>query len=260
MKRPFWLIVPLLAVFLIAACGGGDDNGGGANASGRTAQVSVADAERIATAALLTVGDLPNEVTWTVSEDTGDAGDTADEAGADDSFQTAPACEGFRELSDAEEQGLGGVQEIQRRSVEFENEEGFTGVNLDHDIIIYGSERDARTAFARGREILNDTKGLQDCFQAALADPFTAEEGVDLKKIEVSKGDGAVNGDVSVVVVIEVDAGGLEIRFDLEMHAFQRGPAISLVNTSAINNNTLSSELDGLVKLVEGRLSEALKG
>ena len=235
----------VLSIGLSAACSGGDDGG----------PLTAADAESIATAALLERADLP-EADWEQQEaQAGLDGLVPGGAGDIDLDILPDACQVLEDAISDLPGLLGDSAPLATQSRSFSS----TGTLLNLDAVsatvaVFEETADAEAAAA----IVEDAfavDSLEACVQAAIGP--AGDGGLQIVEFSFRTPGYALADSTALTATIGATALILPIGLSLDVHAFQRDNVLALYVAVAVNSDQLEGEHADLLATFANRIEDA---
>jgi len=234
-----------MALALVAACSDSDGSG----------PLTAAEAEEIASQALLIVDDLPDG-DWDQQES--QAGlEGLVPGGADDlDFDILPdACRVFEDAIGDLPALLGDASPLATASRTFTDVGQLLNLDALSATVVVFEEADGARDAAALLDAAFSADNLEGCIQAAIIP--AGDDGLQIVEFSLTTPTYALSDSTALTASIEAIALILPVNVTIELHAFQRANVLALYVGVQINSERLSDEQAGLLATFVNRIEEA---
>lgn len=230
---------------------------GGATACNRGDTLTEADAERIAAAALLVVGDLPAG-SWDEQQSQSSLGDLFGDVGVFDETlgaQLPEECAAIFEAVTDLTAILDGSEPLAVASRSFTSgAELFEARAIAGSVVVFADPADAAAA-AKAIDQAFDPDRLEPCLLAAV--DLGEAEGLQVTDFSLNRPNYALDRSTALRLEIRARALIIPIAVDIDLHAFERDHVLAIYTSLAINADESDATAPGLLETFEGRIVDA---
>ena len=244
---PRWALpgIAALALGLFAACGGGDGS----------TTLTADEAQQVADAALLVVGDLPAGA-WEQEEEQASLGELLPTGGDLGTDADIPAeCQAFEAAMGDLSGTLGDVEPIASSGRSFSIVGQTLSAQIVSSTVLVFENSDDAAAASEALQSAFDADGIEDCLLSALG-PIS-EAGIQVEEFTVITPDYALEDSTALRVQVDAFAFILPIKLGIDIHIFDRGNALAMYLALELNGEELESLNGDLLETFAERIESA---
>ena len=236
--------IAALTLGLLAACGGGDGS----------TTLTAAEAQEIADAALLVVGDLPAG-DWEQEEEQASVQELLPGgSGVDADLNVPEECQAFQAALTDLSGTLGDVEPIASSGRSFSViGDTLSAQIVSSTILVFEHSEDAAAAGDALQQAFA-ADGVEGCLLSALG-PIS-EAGIEIGEFNVATPAYALDDSTSLRVEIDAFAFILPIQLAIDIHIFDRGNALAMYLALELNGEDLKALHGGLLETFAGRVED----
>ena len=237
--------IAALALGLLVACGGGDS----------TTTLTADQAQQVADAALLVVGDLPAG-DWEQKEGQASLEQLLPTGGDLNADLDVPAeCQAFQSAMSDLPALLGDIEPIASSGRSFAIVGDILSAQIvSSTVLVFERSEDANAASEALQDAF-DTDGIQDCLLLAMG-PI-ADAGIEIGEFTADRPEYALDDSTGLSIRVDAVAFILPSQLAIDVHIFDRGNSLAMYLALELNGEELRTLHGGLLETFAGRVEDA---